>query len=102
MLPGPSGRGRQVALLFVKERGAIREQELKVTKLREVDPMIVDLGDDAPPQGEPETGIAGVGGPNAVLVAVGPGGFDARTAESNPVSARLQASLGRVLPSERV
>ena len=62
----------KMALLFVKESLAVRNQVLKVANLRPVDGRVIHLRDDAVPDREPQMAGGGVGCTDASLVAMCP------------------------------
>lgn len=71
----------EIALLVVEERLAIADEILKIADLWPVYSRVVDLGNNAVPDREPETTGGRVRGAYYCLVAMGPAGLDPGLAE---------------------
>src|SRR6185437_14972980 len=67
----------QIALFLMEESLAVGNEILEIAKLRPVDGRVVDLRDDAVPDGEPKMTGRTVRCPYAGFVAVRPSGLDA-------------------------
>src|ERR1041385_8805483 len=72
----------EVALLLVKKRFAVGDEVLQVARLRHVDARIVNLVQDAVRRREPHAARGMIGGADAFLGAVRPGGRHAGPAEA--------------------
>jgi len=75
----------QVALLFVNEASAVRDEQFHVSGLRMVNGGVVNLVEDAVRDGEPDAAGRGVCSAYRVLDAGSPAGLHARCAEGFPL-----------------
>jgi hypothetical protein len=71
----------KVPLFLVEEGLAVRDQELQIAKLRPVYGWIVDLGNNAIPNREPEVAGSGIRSTYPGLVAMRPAGFHSGISE---------------------
>jgi hypothetical protein len=66
----------KVAFLFMEKTFPISDEVLQVPNLRAVHRWIVNLGDYAVPESEPDAAVGRVGGPYAIFAPMGPPGID--------------------------
>ena len=76
----------------MKEALAVRDEVLKVPKLWPVHRRVIDLGEDAVPQGKPDSAGGCISSPHPVFPTMGPTGFDAGPSKSFIVALSLHAA----------
>jgi hypothetical protein len=72
----------KMAFLFKEKAFPISDEALQVPNLRTVHRWIVDFGDNAVPESEPDAAIGRVGGPYSIFASMGPPGIDAWSTKS--------------------
>src|SRR6202140_1966866 len=77
--------GLQISRLLMEERFPIGEKKLDIPHLRCIDGRVVDLGDNAVPDGKPDSASSRVGGADSILVAVRPTRLQSRPAKCVPI-----------------